>query len=134
MTITQGSDWMTAFIVLIHSTLTTRNYSAIADLHNLHFTVTHPLGFSVFNSRILATDFNTVIIPVSLNYTLQISHAKSSLHRLTYKSQLTRCHFFSIIFHCSLKRLPQLLFPQLAWDLRYKASSRIQQKIPFQSL
>jgi hypothetical protein len=34
----------------------TRNYSAIADLRTLQFTVTHALGFSVFTSRILATD------------------------------------------------------------------------------
>jgi hypothetical protein len=34
-------------------------YSAIADLHNLQFTVEHALGFSVFISRVLATDLNT---------------------------------------------------------------------------
>jgi hypothetical protein len=28
----------------------------ISDLHTLHFTVAHALGFSVFISRILATD------------------------------------------------------------------------------
>jgi hypothetical protein len=28
-----------------------QHYSAIADLHNLQFTVTHALGFSVFTSR-----------------------------------------------------------------------------------
>jgi hypothetical protein len=31
-------------------------YGAIADLHNLQFNVTHTLGFSVFTSRILATE------------------------------------------------------------------------------
>jgi hypothetical protein len=31
-----------------------RQYSAIADLHTLQFTVTHALGLSVFTSRILA--------------------------------------------------------------------------------
>jgi hypothetical protein len=41
----------------------TSNYSAIADLYNLQFTVTHALGFSVFTCRILATDFHTVAIP-----------------------------------------------------------------------
>jgi hypothetical protein len=34
-------------------------YSAIDDLHNLQFTVAHALGFSVFTSRLLATDLNT---------------------------------------------------------------------------
>jgi hypothetical protein len=37
---------------------TTGNYSAIAILHTLQFTVTHALGFSVFTSRILATDLS----------------------------------------------------------------------------
>jgi hypothetical protein len=32
-----------------------RQYSAIADLHILQRTVTHPQGFSVLTSRILAT-------------------------------------------------------------------------------
>jgi hypothetical protein len=48
-------DWMTEFIAPY--TFTTRNYrqfSAIADLHTLQFTVTHALGFSVFTSRILS--------------------------------------------------------------------------------
>jgi hypothetical protein len=35
---------------------TTGNYSAVADLHTLQFTVTHTLGFLVFTSCIQATD------------------------------------------------------------------------------
>jgi hypothetical protein len=35
-------------------------YGAITDLHNLQFTVTHALGFSVFTSRTLATELKTV--------------------------------------------------------------------------
>jgi hypothetical protein len=35
---------------------TTNNYSAVADLHTLQFTITPALGFSIFISRILATD------------------------------------------------------------------------------
>jgi hypothetical protein len=31
-------------------------YSAIADLHNLQFTVTHALGFSVFSSCVLVME------------------------------------------------------------------------------
>jgi hypothetical protein len=34
-------------------------YSVVSYLHNLQFTVTHALGFSVFTSRLLATDLNT---------------------------------------------------------------------------
>jgi hypothetical protein len=60
-------DWMIGFIYTLYTLLeTTGNYSTIADLHTLQFTVTHALGFLVFTSHILATDFNTVIIPVSL--------------------------------------------------------------------
>jgi hypothetical protein len=32
----------------------------------IEFSVTHKLGFSAFTSRILAKDYNTVIIPVSM--------------------------------------------------------------------
>jgi hypothetical protein len=48
---------------------TTRNYkkcSSIADLHTLQFTVTHTLRFSVFTSRILATDSKTVFITLKV--------------------------------------------------------------------
>jgi hypothetical protein len=59
-------DWMIGLLHLIRSQLgTTGNYSAVADLHTLQSTVTHALGFSVFTSRILATDFYTVVIPIS---------------------------------------------------------------------
>jgi hypothetical protein len=59
--------WMIGFNDALYTPLgTTGNYSAIADLHTLQFTVTHALLFSVFTSRILATGFNTVIIPVPL--------------------------------------------------------------------
>jgi hypothetical protein len=57
-------DWMIGFIDTKPGT--TGNYSAITDLHTSQFIVTHTLGFSVFTSRILATDFNTVIMPVLL--------------------------------------------------------------------
>jgi hypothetical protein len=48
---------MIEFVDTLYTQLaTTGNYSAIADLHTLQFTVAHTLGFSVFTSRILATD------------------------------------------------------------------------------
>jgi hypothetical protein len=50
-------DWMIGFIDSLYTALgTTDSYSAIADLHTLQFTVTQALGFSVFISRIPATD------------------------------------------------------------------------------
>jgi hypothetical protein len=36
--------------------------TALSLINILQFTVTHALGFSVFTSRILATDLNTLII------------------------------------------------------------------------
>jgi hypothetical protein len=66
VTIRRDLDWWMDLLHLYAELLTPSDYSAIADLHTLQFTVTHTLGFSVFKSRILATDFNTVIIPVSL--------------------------------------------------------------------
>jgi hypothetical protein len=57
VTIKRVLYWMIGFIDTLYTQLgTTDNYSAIAILHTLHFTVAHALGFSVFTSRILATD------------------------------------------------------------------------------
>jgi hypothetical protein len=47
----QLDDWIYLF-----TTPDYRQYSAIADLHTLQFTVAHEIGFSVFTSRIQATD------------------------------------------------------------------------------
>jgi hypothetical protein len=45
-------DWMIGFIAsYTFTTIQLYRYST-----NLHFTVTHALGFSVFTSRILSTD------------------------------------------------------------------------------
>jgi hypothetical protein len=53
----RGLDWTIGFINTLYNQLVlNKKYSAIADLHNLQFTVTHALGFSVFTSRILATE------------------------------------------------------------------------------
>jgi hypothetical protein len=50
-------EWMIGFIDTLYTPIgTTGNYSVIADLHTLKFTVTYELGFSVFTNRILATD------------------------------------------------------------------------------
>jgi hypothetical protein len=47
---------MIAFIDTLYTVLGTTTNTAIADLHTLQFTVTPALWFSVFTSRILATD------------------------------------------------------------------------------
>jgi hypothetical protein len=50
---------MIGFIDTLFTQLgTTGNYSATAGLNTLQFTVTHALRFSVFTSRILATDLS----------------------------------------------------------------------------
>jgi hypothetical protein len=49
-------DWIYCTLY-IHTTRDYSQYSAIAILHTFQFTVTHELGFSVFTSRIQATDF-----------------------------------------------------------------------------
>jgi hypothetical protein len=61
---------MIGFIALYTFTQlgTTRNYGAVADLHTLRFTVTHALGYSVFTSRILATDFITVSLSLRITH------------------------------------------------------------------
>jgi hypothetical protein len=58
-----------------------RHYSAVADLRTLQFTVTHALGFSVFTSRILATD-------LSQSHCNFESHMKSSFHCLIHFNHL----------------------------------------------
>jgi hypothetical protein len=133
MTIRRDSDWRIGYIEHLYTQLVITSDTVLPLIYTLQFTVTHTPGFSVFSSRILATDFNTVIIAVSLNYTLEIPHVKSSRHKLSFKSQLLHCHLFSIIFDCPLKRPLQLLF-QLAWDPHYIVSGRIQQKPAFPSL
>jgi hypothetical protein len=57
VTIRRVLDWMIGFIGNLYTAFgTARNCSAIADQHTLDFIVTHTLVFSVFISRILATD------------------------------------------------------------------------------
>jgi hypothetical protein len=68
--------WMIVFIDTLYTQLgTSGNYTTIADIHTLQFTVTHALGFPVFTSRILATD-------LSQSHCNFKSYMKSSLHSL----------------------------------------------------
>jgi hypothetical protein len=75
---------------------TTGNYSAIADLHTLQFTVTHALGFSVFTSHILTTD----LLQSQCNFK---SHMKSSFHSLI--------PFLPLFCNCQLNSIPRLPRP-----------------------
>jgi hypothetical protein len=48
------APWLQVLLIIL-------KYSAIADLHTFHFTFVQALAFSVFTSRLLATDLNTEI-------------------------------------------------------------------------
>jgi hypothetical protein len=55
--VTNNKEFWIGFIGTLYNQLVLiRSYSAISDLHNLQFTVTHALGFPVFTSRILVTE------------------------------------------------------------------------------
>jgi hypothetical protein len=73
----RGLEWW--LDLLTTYTLTTRDYTLQITDNTDYF----PQSITVSTSRFLATDFNTVTITVSLKYTLQISHIKSSPHSLT---------------------------------------------------
>jgi hypothetical protein len=67
---------------------TTDNYSAIADLHTLQFTVTHALKFSVFTSHILATDI--IIVSLSVQTTHEVFFSQPySLLAISFQSPST---------------------------------------------
>jgi hypothetical protein len=59
---------MFGFIALIYTELINKGNTALSLIYIIYSSPlhTHTIGFSVFTSRILATDFNIVIIPVSL--------------------------------------------------------------------
>jgi hypothetical protein len=69
--------------------------------HTLQFTITHATDLSVFIVRILATDFHTVLILVSL----QLQHTWSLLCTVYLRS----FHFFSIASDRHLQNLAQFL-------------------------
>jgi hypothetical protein len=102
--------------VYIHTVRDYRQYSAIATLHTLQFTVTQEQGFSVFTSPIVAMD-----LPQShCNFK---SHVKSSCHRLIPFSRLLN--------HLGLPT-PELdpIVILAAWEPRYIASGRTPLKTP----
>jgi hypothetical protein len=74
----------------LHTVRDYTQYSALAILHTSQFTVAHALGFSVFTSRILATD-------ISQSHCNFKSHAKCSFHSLI--------PFLPLFCSCQFRRL-----------------------------
>jgi hypothetical protein len=75
---------MIGFIsTLVTTSLNYSQYSDIADLHTLQFTVAHAIGLAVFTSRLVATDLN--------NETSTSKHYKSSCHFL-FNHSATQLH------------------------------------------
>jgi hypothetical protein len=91
-----------------------------------YFWSTHFTAHRVTRSRILSLHYsypgNWFEHGDYTDLTVTTTHMKSSFHSLIS---------FSIIFDCRLKRLPQILFPQLAWDNRCTALGRPQQRTTF---
>jgi hypothetical protein len=109
---------------LIHTTRDYRQYSAIAVLHTLEFTVPHALRFLVFTSRILATD-------LSQSRWHFKSHMKTSYHSLTHFLPLfCDCQFrildTTTLSYCSLLLL---LFKRHSLSV-YDPSARTPRKTP----
>jgi hypothetical protein len=115
--------WIQWFDLFTPYTSTTQDYRQLqpSDLHTLQFTVTYTLGFSVFTSRILATDFITIC-----HYK---SHMKSSFHKLI--------PFLPSFCNCQLNSTPKLISWQavskfvsvpLNWTLLYNHFVRTTQK------
>jgi hypothetical protein len=97
VTVRRGMDRMIGFADTLYTVLgTTGNNSAIADLHTLQFTVTHALGFSVFTSRILVTDFNKRIIPAHCNYSTHDVYFAQPNFFLAISSQSLDCRLHGL--------------------------------------
>jgi hypothetical protein len=109
-------DWVIRFITSYTSTQfgTVGNYSAIAILRTFQFTVAQALEFSVFTSRIQATEF-------SQSHCNFGSHMKSSCHSLIPSLPFLVNHLWlpspeldPILFRlpaCTPSTLPLLLLP-----------------------
>jgi hypothetical protein len=104
-------DWIYCTLYM-HTVRDYRQYSAIADLHNLQFTAAHALGFLVFTSRIQATDLSQ---SVTLNH-------KWSLHCAA------KFPFLPLLCDCQFQRLDSIQF--LSSKVRIPAGCRLEAR-PF---
>jgi hypothetical protein len=87
-------DWIYCTLY-VHTTRYYMQYSAVPILHTLSFTAAHALGFSVFTSRILATDLSLF----QCNFNSKVTF---SLHHLI--------PFLFLFCNCQFRRLEPILF------------------------
>jgi hypothetical protein len=111
-----GLDYWIYWHVINTQPRSTGNCSAFAILHSVQFTVTHFLGFSVFNSHILATD----LCQSHCNFK---SYMKSSFHSL-----ITFFHYSAIAN--SVDSIKFLYSPQLNWNFLYNQFATTQKTQP----
>jgi hypothetical protein len=110
----------------LHTTRYYRQYGPLADLHTLQFTVTHALGFSVFTSRILATDFITVSLSLQITHEVIFSQPNSFLAIiLQLPTQFSSSAPSFITRQAGVSKLDSIL---LNWTLLYNHFVRTTQK------
>jgi hypothetical protein len=86
-------DWIYCTLY-IHTVRNYTQYSDIADIHTLQFTVTHALGSLASTSRIVATD-------LSVSLSLQLTHEVFLAQSNSFLA------IFSITFDCHLQNSTQ---------------------------
>jgi hypothetical protein len=139
--------WILDLLTNLYTPLgTISNYSATANLHNSQITTALAKHFPacyVLTRRSLATASNREDFSASRSQVLfsqppvqnscqfpqsQLKTVNSGILNpvLCCNYQLSRCHFFSVIFDRRFSTNSQL-----AWDPRYIASGQTQQKTPF---
>jgi hypothetical protein len=80
----------------IHTTPDYKQCSAVAILHTFKFAFTHALGFSLFTSRVLATDFAQELYQF---------HCKCSTHEVFVSQPI---NFLPLFCSCQFNSIPLL--------------------------
>jgi hypothetical protein len=135
-------DWIFGILTTLHTHLLTRSNTALSLIYKVYSSPwhTHTLGFSIFTSRILATDFISLTVTTrssfqwrrlftaeffssqlhcwfSTNSQLSFNNLSTANSRtlnpiLCCNCHLCRYHLFSIFFDCRLKKFPQFCLSQ----------------------
>jgi hypothetical protein len=83
-----GMDWILGLLTTFHTHLITISDTALSLIYKLYSSSLHTLGYSIFTSRILATDFDSLTVTKRSNIYCTAAHMKSSFHSLIFSSQL----------------------------------------------